>query len=295
MNSALVIHLRRTGAGLAAEIAPPAPLPLAQMVLGRPPEEVAALLPRLFNLCGAAQGHAARLALGLPVASGAAHHEVLRDHLAKLCLRWPALLGLPVRPLPAGWQAGGAALQDWLWGGPLPEDLSAFLASGRGVAPLLAALAEAFAPGEAEARLPPLTAPMDLSAQENSPAGRVQEAPLMRAAEARFGRGPLWRALGRAVDLHAMAGRAELPATVLENGAVSVAAARGSYAIAAQVGAGQVVALARVTPTDHLLAPGGALALSLASLPAAKIGLAALVIDILDPCVAVSLTEADHA
>lgn len=295
MSSALGIHLRRAGAGLAVQIAPPAPLPLARMVLGRAPEEVAALLPRLFNLCGAAQGHAARLALGLPVAAGAARHEVLRDHLAKLCLRWPALLGLPARPLPEGWQAGGPALQDWIWGGPQPEDLTAFLGSGRGVAPLLAALARAFAPGEAEARLPPLGDPMALSAQENSPAGRVQGEALMRQAEARFGRGPLWRALGRAVDLHAMAGLAELPAARLAGGAVSVAAARGSYAIAAQVAAGQVVALSRVTPTDHLLAPGGALALSLAALPASKIGLAALVIDILDPCVAVSLTEADHA
>lgn len=56
-----------------------------------------------------------------------------------------------------------------------------------------------------------------------------------------------------------------------------------------------VTALSRVTPTDHLLAPCGALALSLASLPAAKAGLAALVIDILDPCVAVSVQELAHA
>ena len=56
-----------------------------------------------------------------------------------------------------------------------------------------------------------------------------------------------------------------------------------------------VTALSRVTPTDHLLAPGGALALSLARLPAATAGLAAVVVDILDPCVAVSVQELVHA
>lgn len=294
MSAALGIVLRPEGARLAVNLTPPDPLPVAAMLLGRPPEEVAVMLPRLFNLCGAAQGHAARLALGLAVEAAPARREILRDHLAKLCLIWPKLLGLRPQPLPDHWAEGGSALQDWLWGGEKPGDLWHFLISGRGVAPLLATLGHAFAPGEAVAVLPPLADPMALTAQENSPAGRVADEPLMRQAEARFGRGPFWRALGRIVDLHALA-QAPLAAETPRPGLALVAAARGTYALSARAEAGMVTALSRVTPTDHLLAPGGALALSLASLPATKAGLAALVVDILDPCVAVSVQELAHA
>ena len=177
MSAALGIVLRPEGARLAVNLTPPDPLPVAAMLLGRPPEEVAVMLPRLFNLCGAAQGHAARLALGLAVEAAPARREILRDHLAKLCLIWPKLLGLRPQPLPDHWAEGGPALQDWLWGGEKPGDLWQFLISGRGVAPLLATLGHAFAPGEAVAVLPPLFDPMALTAQENSPAGRVADEP----------------------------------------------------------------------------------------------------------------------
>ncbi|MFD2173763.1 HupK protein [Rhodobacter lacus] len=288
MSAELGILLRPEGLRLTVEITPPDPMPLARMLLGRPTVEVAELLPRLFNLCGAAQGQAARLALGLPAPALPAQHEILRDHLAKLCLIWPKHLGLPPRPLPAAWAEGGVALQDWLWGGALPERLTTFIASGAGVAPLLAELAKHFSPGEAVADLPALTNPMALTAQENSPAGRVAEAALMTQAEALWGRGPLWRALGRMIDLHRLAA-APYPPELRPDGTAVVAAARGAYALSAHAEAGRVTALTRVTPTDHLLAPGGALELSLATLPAEKADLAALVVDILDPCVPVAL------
>jgi len=294
MSAALGITLTPTGAGLGGTITPPDPLPVAALMLGKRSEEVAALLPRLFNLCGAAQGHAARLALGLPADETAPRTEILRDHLAKLCLIWPRLLGLAPQPLPGAWAEGGVALQHWIWGGDMPDDLATFLASGRGIAPLLAALADRFAPGEAVADLPPLADPMSSRAQENTPAGRVMDDPLMAQVAAAFGRGPLWRALGRAVDLHRLA-VAPIPAQSPEPGLAVVAAARGAYALRARAENGVVTALERVTPTDHLLAPGGALELSLASLPAAKASLASLVIDILDPCVAVTLREVADA
>jgi len=294
MSAALTVVLRPAGPRLEVTLNTPEPLPVAALMLGKPPEEVAVLLPRLFNLCGAAQGHAARLALGLQVDEAPSRREILRDHLAKLCLIWPKFLGLAPQPLPAAWAEGGTALQHWLWGGTKPADLWQFVTSGQGLAPLLATLGHAFAPGEAVAVLPPLTDPMAATAQENSPAGRMAEDPLMRQAEARFGRGPFWRALGRILDLHHLA---QMPAVAetRQPGLAVVAAARGTYALSARAEAGMVTALARVTPTDHLLAPGGALALSLATLPAAKAGLAALVIDILDPCVAVSVQELAHA
>ncbi|MEM6677592.1 MAG: hypothetical protein AAF675_06950 [Pseudomonadota bacterium] len=75
---------------------------MARLVLGRPVDAVAALLPRLFNLCRAAQTVALRAALGLPpdpdgqpIAT-----EVARDHLMRFHVLWPRLLGQVPAPLP---------------------------------------------------------------------------------------------------------------------------------------------------------------------------------------------------
>lgn len=294
MTPALGIRLWREGARLGVAITPPPAPPVAAMMLGRAPEEVADLMPRLFNLCGVAQGQAARAALGLPPGTADLRREILRDHLAKLCLHWPRLTGLAPQALPQGWAAGGEALTAQLWGGARPAHLARWLASGAGMAPVLAAIATRFAPGEACADLPPLTDPMALTAQENSPAGRVAEDPLMRQAEAVFGRGPLWRALGRLVDLTTLCTTRPEPVRRAD-GSVCVTAARGTYALRARAEEGRVTALERVTPTDHLVAPGGVLEMTLAALPAEKLALADLVVDILDPCVPVLMTEAADA
>lgn len=292
VTGAIAIALSIRDGRVAARVTPPPPLALARLLHGQTPEAVAAMIPRLFNLCGAAQGFAARRALGLPTTPAAPRHEILRDHLVKLGLHWPRLLGLPPRALPPGWQAGGAAVAGWIWDGPPPATLEAALAQPGGIGPLLAALAARFAPGEAVADLPPLSDPMSLSAQENSPAGRVAGAALMAQAAARFGRGPLWRALGRGLDLAALA-TAPLPLDHLPGGGVAVAASRGTFALALRCEGGRVTDLTRVTPTDHLLAPGGAIAASLSALPAGKIALAGLVVEILDPCLPVAITPAE--
>ncbi|TCO70557.1 HupK protein [Rhodovulum euryhalinum] len=291
---ALHIALGPAGPGFAA----PAPAPVEALVLGRTPDEAAELLPRLFNLCRAAQGMGARLALGLPV--GAADHaalaaEIGREHLIRLCVLWPRRLGLPAAPLPGPDTLAGAVFGRR--GLPDPAGFDGWLASGQGVAPVLAAIAAAFGPGEAVADVP-LPSPATLAApvaQENSPVARHPKAPLLAEVARRFGRGPLWRAVARLIDLEAVAaGRADL-APRRHGDWVHVAAARGTYALSARVTGGRVTALARRTPTDHLLAGGGALAQVLASLPPAKAHLAPLVVDILDPCVPVVIREAQHA
>ncbi|WBL32007.1 hypothetical protein O5O51_09630 [Sinirhodobacter sp. HNIBRBA609] len=295
MNGALGIHLAVSEGRVSPAITSATAVPVATMMIGRAPEEVAALMPRLFNLCGVAQGLAARLALGLPHEGGGdLGREILRDHLAKLCLHWPHLLGLAPAPLPEGWSAGGAPLVTAVWGGARPTHAADWLASGRGVAPVLAALAASFAPGEAVAQVPALTAPLSVTAQENSPAGRSADDPLMAQIARDFGRGPLWRAFGRLVDLARMA-EAPPQADLIAAGTALVPAARGTYALTAHQTDGRVTAFGRVTPTDHLTAPGGALEQSLARLPAAKLSLARLVVDILDPCVPVEIAEVSHA
>lgn len=280
-------------------------LPVAAMVLGRPVDEAAALLPRLFNLCRAAQGAAARMAFGLPPdpAAPSLAQEILRDHLMKFHVTWPAFFGAPPSPLPADWAAGGRALVSAVFGPTgrapaAPADVDAFFASDHGVAPVLRRIAGSFAPGEADAgALPPVTpataftpAPVD-----NSVAARQAHQPGLAHIAATRGHGPLWRAAARAWDMaEAATGRCPAPVSPA-SGRALVPAARGLYAVTARVSEGRVAAFDRVTPTDHLLAPCGVLDRALATLPAEKHGLAPLLLDILDPCSPVRLKEATDA
>jgi hypothetical protein len=293
MQTGVTIRLRPANGTLAATIEPAPPLPLDRLLIGRPVAEAAALMPRLFNLCRAAQSAAAHLALGLPSPeeAGSLQAELLRDHMVKLFLTWPNHLGLAPRPFPA--PAGAAAA---LFGTPgqFPETAEGFagwLSAGEGAAPLLAAIADAFAAGEATAQLPdttPATA-MTPSAQENSTALRHPGHPVLDHLAESHGRGPLWRATARVIDAGTcLAGRLPAP-ELMPDGTALTPAARGQYAVKARADGGKVIAFARVTPTDHLLAPGGMLEQSFATLPQAKSHLAHLLLDILDPCLPVNL------
>lgn len=284
--SAVTLTLGPRGPSL---VAAPA-LPLERLVIGRPATEAAGLLPRLFNLCGAAQGLAARLSLGLArdgaPAAQALRREVIRDHAARLCVILPRALGMAAIPVPAD----PATLLG-------PEGLPAENLDGwkSPVAPLVRRIAVSFAVGVAVC--PPLPAPPEPLAQgafENSAAGRQSEHPLLRSIEARCGRGPLWRLAGILADLEAaLTGR--LPEPKVERGVAVVPASRGAYALRLTETGGVVTGIERRTPTDHMLAPGGALLRALASLPCPLHPLAGAVIALHDPCVPVTVREVADA
>jgi hypothetical protein len=290
-------------ASLAATRAPE--LPVEKLLLGKTVEEAAALLPRLFNLCREAQGLCARLAFGLPgeTAQGPLAREILRDHLLKVHVTWPGHYGFSPDPLPADWAAGGAPLAPALFGASrempaTPADFLSFLGGGTPLGHILSRIDASFAPGEADSGwLPSLTSRTAFfkDAAENSVAGRHAFHPVMRWIAETRGHGPLWRAAARGYDIAAcIADRLPAPRTPAPGCAI-VAATRGSYAVTARVEAGRIAAFARVTPTDHLLAPGGILERTLAALPSEKAGYAAVLLDILDPCVPIRLTEPAHA
>ncbi|NBB98007.1 MAG: hydrogenase expression/formation protein HupK [Alphaproteobacteria bacterium] len=295
MNGELVIS--PTAGGWSFDL--PAPPPLGRLLAGKTPAEAANLLARLFNLCGAAQGMAARLSAGVdvsPDAMTALAREVLRDHLLALCVTLPRDCGLPPTPLPDNWQAMGD-LSPALWGGPRPDALEEWLQSGAGLAPLACAIRARF-PGRTAAA-PPLpfacAANVDADAEtvENSPAMRHADDPLLQQAEAAQGRGPLWRLLGRIRDAEGAA-RGALPAPVQRaDGTALVPAARGVYALRLTVQDGLVGGVTRRTPTDHMLAPGGTLRATLCDLrdPA----LARLVVALQDPCLPTRIAEPAHA
>ncbi|WP_210730676.1 hydrogenase expression/formation protein HupK [Roseicyclus persicicus] len=274
-------------------------LPVEALVLGRPVAEAAALLPRLFNLCRAAQGVAAALALDLPPPTADIGAEIRRDHLLKLFVQLPGRFGRGDAPPALTGDAGTirAALFGPAAAAPTTTaETDAFLASGHGLAPLLGRIAGCFGQGVACANGLPLAGPdTGTPAAENSPAARRAAHPALAHVEATHGRGPLWRVFGRALDLDAVLS-GDLPAPrLLRPGTAQVPATRGLYTVTATQAGGLVTGVSRLTPTDHLLAPGGILALSLATLPADRAGLAPLLLDILDPCSPVRLAEVADA
>lgn len=276
-------------------------MPVAAMVLGARVEVAAALLPRVFNLCRQAQAQAVAMALGQPLPPGG--DEILRDHLLKLFVSWPAHLGQGARPLPAGWATDRAAVRAAVFGPAgvpaRPDEMMDFLTSGQGAAPVLWAIDRAFPGREAVTGALPFANANNLwtgAPIENSPAARQAHRPALRALEATRGRGPLWRATARLFDIAALLNGALPPPESPAPGEALVPATRGLYGLRLRAPDGIVTAFARVTPTDSLLAPGGVLAQSLATLDATRAGQAALLLDILDPCSPVTLTrEVEHA
>lgn len=287
MIGAAQITLDHSGGPLRPLLQTAAPLPLDRLLIGRPVAEAADLLPRLFSLCRHAQSRAARLSLGLPDTTGEAEAqgEILRDHLARLCQFLPRALGLA--PVPPGLAALGALLPDDLPG--LPRWMGS-----PGMAPRLAqALHSRFAPGEASTTaLPPVghgAAALLPDPCENSPAGRQAAHPLLQEVEKAFGRGPLWRLLGLLLDMAALQAGKLPPISRSTDGTATVPASRGLYALRLQHAGGIVTGITRRTPTDHILAPGGALLQALACLPATKAALAPVVLALHDPCIPVQL------
>lgn len=124
--------------------------------------------------------------------------------------------------------------------------------------------------------------------------GRVECAVVDDAVETAV-RERLWRAAARLYDIEACLSDALPPPGTPAVGRVTVAAARETHAGTARLSEGRVTRFERVTPTDHLLAPGGILDRALAALRVDATGLAPLMLDIRDPCTPVRLTEARHA
>jgi hypothetical protein len=259
------------------------PLPVEALLLGKPVTEAADLLPRLFNLCRTAQGLAARLSAGLP-ATGDPAAEIIRDHALRLTVLLPRAFGLSARPVP---QDPASLI------GPdgLPTTCDGLLARDA----LARMIDAAFPVGTGRcAALPAPPAPLAEGAFENSPAGRQADHPLLQSIERSHGRGPLWRYAGLLADLEA-ALNGRLPAPQVRDGIATVPAARGTYALRLAHRDGLVTGISRRTPTDHMLAPGGALIQSLASLPEPMHHLAPQVIALHDPCIPVTVREAQDA
>lgn len=262
---------------------------LARLLIGRPMDEAAELLPCLFNLCRMAQGSAARLSLGLPVAEGTST-EIIRDHLAYLYVILPRTLGLDPAP-PPNPQDRVALFGPTRRLPQIPAELRRWLAGECALARLAQQVERLFPVALWNLPRLPKAQGMSPGAFENSPAARQADHPLLQALPY----GPLWRLLGRLCDLEAALNDRLPPPRRLTDGTALVPAARGTYALRLSHSAGRITGLARLTPTDHQLAYGGALESALGLLPTDRPDLARGLVALHDPCVPVTIREVSHA
>ncbi len=110
LSGRLQIHLHRRPGGLAVTIASSRLVGASRVFIGKSPAETAAMLPSLFSVCATAQAaacvSACEMALGqTPSDTCARARELLvdvetaREHLWRLLLDWPGLLGEEPRGL----------------------------------------------------------------------------------------------------------------------------------------------------------------------------------------------------
>lgn len=307
-----------------------APPDAARLCVGAAPAEVVRRVRALYNLCGAAHGEAASVALGLKTPAStldaAMRREIVRDHVVAVLMDWPALFGLPpdratlaaVGGLTGGNADGAAAvaLRRGLTGADLdpgtfsPADLDAWLTAGATpTVRLLRQARQVLDPAWGRAMLPPPTATDILALLDDAEVaprdagilGHHADRPLLRALLAAEGASLFVRMMARLLDLLSClepvaAARGPEDAMGTELAGVGRArAARGTLIHRAVLGADGLVADYRVlSPTVWALRPGGILDRMLAALPpasAAAVPLSRLVLSCVNSCVPVTLHD----
>lgn len=207
-----------------------APPDAARLCVGAAPAEVVRRVRALYNLCGAAHGEAASVALGLKAPAStldaAMRREIVRDHVVAVLMDWPTLFGLPpdratlaaVGGLTGGDadDAAAAALRRGLTGADLdpgtfsPADLDAWLAAGATpTVRLLRQARQVLDPAWGRALLPPPTAADILALLDDAAVaprdagilGHHADRPLLRALLADEGASLFVRMMARLLDL----------------------------------------------------------------------------------------------
>lgn len=300
----------------------------SRILIGQPVERAVELVPRLFSLCGQAQGVAARLAwcaargeapaaASLLAAGRQVALEAIGEHLWRLLLDWPPMLGLPARKaeflvwrkrlLAAGdaFEAAalGAALRDWL-----SAEQALSFASGTPLKPgaLLPMLtAEAWARQGVDEAFAAQPTCAGLPAETGALARQLADVEVARLLGA--GQGGAARLAARYADLRFLAAALVEPqrlagwldaAPAGENaGLARVETARGLLLHLIQVKDGRVERYVIVAPTEWNFHPQGAFVREITGCPAStrdEAELAARRLALaLDPCVAYEIVITD--
>lgn len=287
-------------------VAKPPRLPIEDVMLRQPIDTAHRLLVQNVNYANASLVLAASKLFDLPAPPSMhddVRHEVLRDHVLKLWITLPTHFGLTGAPLPPREGAGDHIVAEALFGPagappPNAEQFERFLQSESRIAVVLRKIDQCFEAEEAATgKLDPFTSCSGLGAAplENSLAQRHLLHPVMRHIAETRGRGPLWRATARIFDAYACL-RDRLPlAHCPASDRVCVPVSQGTCLFEARSETGRVTRFRMVSPDDHLLARGGILDRMLETLPGTKEGLLPLLLDILDPSVALEVVSRQKA
>jgi hypothetical protein len=293
----------------------------ARILIGQPIERAVELVPRLFSLCGQAQGVAARLAwcaargeapdaAALREGGRRVALEVIGEHLWRLLLDWPPMFGLPARKDNfLFWRKRLLAVQDQAGAALLGSELGAWLRAERqlSVEPVVAATPGVLLPWLAAEAWARQTIDEDFAVQPTFAGLPAETGPLARRAEEAgvaalhvAGQGVAARLAARYADLHFLAEALREPqrldgwlgaAQVAENvGLARVETARGLLIHLIQVNDGRVGRYVIVAPTEWIFHPQGAFVREMTGCPAASLAEAETAARrlalALDPCVA---------
>jgi len=307
----------------AARIRSPRPL-AARLLQGRPVAEARELAPRLFTLCAAAQGSAARRALaaasGEPLAPPddaerrALSAEMIGEHLWRLALDWPARLNTPPRQAALVAWRKHHQVQDWPGWAAFATPALELPPCATPALPLLESL-DARAWWQALAQdqaTEPASAHSwdDLAAMAGTPtlAGAPRETGAIARWQDHSEVAALWQAKhrpaarlrARCLELEALGSGLWQPdwvdahSPIPGTGIARVETARGPLLHLVQIKDGRVLRYVIVAPTEWNFHPAGAFVNDAAGLPAptpeTALDLARTLALSLDPCVAVALT-----
>jgi len=267
-----------------------------QLLVGKTVDEARELVGRMYHASRGSAIAAFDIASGGTAEMDAIATEIRRDHIRQIFLAWPKALGLRTEFTPEALTNDRAAMRA-LFGAtaraPRSDfEMAGFLGSDNGVGPMLRLIGEVFEPGMASAETIPFVnaeTVFRVIPAENSGAVRQAATPALAYVEAMYGRGPLWRAAGRVLDLAAILAGQGPRSIMAPQGSAIVPATRGHLAVSVVISDGSVSSFSCVTPTDHALAPGGALEMMLASLPPDRAMLMPILMALVDPCRPVSV------
>ena len=269
---------------------------VAAALRGLPAAKALALVPMLYSLCGKAQGRAARLALAAARGEAVAEYldpevakEVAGEHLWRLLMDWPPLLGLPSQE--SLFVAGRRRLAD----GDFPSWVETNLVSFAET--LLAGLDTLAEPADGGCFLPRLDAAASLScwprlsgdfAAAPTYGGRAMETgALARQATTVSGR-PIRDRLHARIDelRRGGVGRVSAAPVAAGVGRALVETARGLLMHEIVLDGEAIADYRIVAPTEWNFHPAGTLAVWLSGMEtAAAVALAPRAVLALDPCV----------
>jgi len=275
---------------------------VATIMRGRQADQAVRSIPLLYSICSAAQAAAAQLALqaarGMaqePVIDDGVRTEAMREHLWRLLLDWPRMLGLQLQErllAEARRRLADADFQAWM-AAELSGPFEQIEAAARALPAFAAADGSPFLPPLAAAETVALWPRLDAAfAAAPMYCGAAAETGALARHDEITGAAPLAaRIRARIADLHESNGLGRVSAAPVATGVgrAAVETARGLLVHEITLDGERIAEYVIVAPTEWNFHPHGRLrawlANSEAATPEALRALAAQAVLALDPCV----------